>query len=468
MIRCGKILTKSLMVAVLLAAASGIHAQVVNDSVILEDARPVVFEVNKTLISEEDIKWITDTLKNELQKSELMMVYARAAASPEGPYLNNVRLSKERYAAMEKYLSRFGIPKDRVVKDIIAEDYQLVRAMLRRDNDAEYPVLDSIMTKYGKNEASLKAALQKYNGGKLWKRLLKDYYPKLRAVRLILLYNVPDFEIPELTTEPVAVDWTAPEYTFAQPDERVFNPYYPKEPRREVLSLKTNLLFDFAYMPGYDRWCPIPNVALEYYPLHGHFTYGASIDFPWWQHYRQQKYFQLRNYQLETRYYFRSGDINDVGIGNGAAYKGWYVKAYAHAGLFSICFDANRGWEGEGLGAGLGLGYVMPLSRNERWRLEFGAQLGFFWCKHDPYQYECPVDPTEQDHLYYYKWTLDADLFKKRQHRWSWTGPTRVEVTLSYDLFYRPNHKKGISTRSWEPSPSVTGYQQNVQKGGDR
>ena len=46
----------------------------------------------------------------------------------------------------------------------------------------------------------------------------------------------------------------------------------------EFMSIKTNVLFDFAYMPGYDRFCPIPNVALEYYPKHGHFTYGASFD----------------------------------------------------------------------------------------------------------------------------------------------------------------------------------------------
>ena len=67
-------------------------------------------------------------------------------------------------------------------------------------------------------------------------------------------------------------------------------------PRREYMSIKTNLLFDGAYMPGYDRFCPIPNVAVEFYPLHGHFTYGASFDGPWWQHYDDHKYFKHRKY----------------------------------------------------------------------------------------------------------------------------------------------------------------------------
>ena len=52
-------------------------------------------------------------------------------------------------------------------------------------------------------------------------------------------------------------------------------------PRREVLFYMTNLLLDVAYMLGYNRWCPIPNLAIEYYPKKGHFTYGALFDFPW-------------------------------------------------------------------------------------------------------------------------------------------------------------------------------------------
>ena len=72
--------------------------------------------------------------------------------------------------------------------------------------------------------------------------------------------------------------------------------------RQEVLAMKTNLLFYGAYIPGYDRWCPIPNVALEFFPKKGHFTFGASFDMPWWQDYQAHKYFQVRHYQVEARY----------------------------------------------------------------------------------------------------------------------------------------------------------------------
>jgi hypothetical protein len=227
------------------------------------------------------------------------------------------------------------------------------------------------------------------------------------------------------------------------------------------------LLLDVAYMPGYNRWCPIPNVAVEYYPLKGHFTFGASFDFPWWQHYEKHKFFQIRNYQLETRYYLKANEPYDEQASPNAqhstlnkkpAYSGWYLQGYGHLGLFGICFDADRGWEGEGIGAGVGIGYVLPISRNGHWRLEFQLQAGWFGAKYDPYQYENPVDPNYHDDLYYYKWSLSPDLFKKRQYRFNWFGPTRIGVTLTYDLLYRRIQKKGVSFKAYEPYKTYRPY----------
>ena len=60
------------------------------------------------------------------------------------------------------------------------------------------------------------------------------------------------------------------------------------------------------------------------------------------------------------------------------------------------------------------------------------------------------IDPDTDKEQYYYKWYGDAKDFQKRQHRFSWLGPTRVEITLSYDLLYRRNNKKGVSFRNRE------------------
>ena len=142
---------------------------------------------------------------------------------------------------------------------------------------------------------------------------------------------------------------------------------------------------------------------------------------------------------------------------------GFYLQAYTHLAVFGICFDADRGWVGEGIGAGVGAGYVLPLSSSGRWKLELGLQVGFFRCKYDPYQFENPVNPAYRDGLYYYKWTRRPELFKKRQYRWNWIGPTRIGVTLTYDLLYRRIQKKGVSLKSEETRVIETSKPRNFE-----
>ena len=444
----------------LLGVAVSATAQVkTTDSVFINHSRPIEFIVNKTVLSEQDRHWITTTLIPELKAlGKTGIILGRATASPEGPTYNNVRLAKERRASMDALLSSYGISTDRIRYDVVPEDYPLLHTMMWMQKDANFPIVDRLMKQHAGNNAQLKVALKAYNGGKLWQHILHQYFPKLRAVRIMaidkkLVEDAPLSErVKDLGTlvpfqlhlpENIHIHVNAP---YKQEEE----PLVLEEARRELLSVKTNLLYDFAYMPGYERFCPIPNVAIEYYPLHGHLTYGASFEGPWWQHYQAHKYFQVRNYQLHTRYYFKSGDIRLRRPGKGAAFKGLYLSAYAQAGLYNICFDENRGWEGEGWGAGLGLGYVMPLGKTEHWRLEFGLQAGFFQTDYDPYQWLCPIDPVTDKQQYYYKWYGNAKDFKKRQHRYTWLGPTRIEITLSYDILYRRNHKKGASFKNYE------------------
>ena len=429
----------------------------------------VIFPVNKYDLPKRDsliLQLQQEVLPLINQDSlELAGMIIRGAASPEGPTHWNKFLGEHRAATLLQFLRENidrPINEETFDMEIDIEDYRTLCIMMHRASDKDYPVVQTLCDRYlpKKNITALKRQLQTTRQGTLWRRLFRQYFPRLRAAHVVFFFRKPrTYEQQIVATLPtdedsfaamvdsIPVD-TIPMDTVKRDTVRVIVPV--KVPRREVLSVKSNLLFDFAYVPGYERWCPIPNVAIEYYPLHGHFTYGFSFDFPWWQHYHQHKFFQIRNYQLETRYYLRSGDIAKNAPGEGAAFRGLYLQAYGHLGLFGICFDANRGWVGEGAGAGLGIGYVLPLTKKGHWRMEFGVQAGFFTCKYDPYQYESPIEGDPHDDLYYYKYYGDPDLFKKRQHHFTWLGPTRVSITLSYDLFYRRIAKKGISFIPWE------------------
>ena len=442
-----------------------------NDSIDLSDedfydkCAKVVFIVNRFSLPTND-KTLKELEKEVLPRInrdslELVAFVIRGAASPEGPYLNNKMLSENRAKALTDFvtsrLTFSALPnKQSFIQDCDVEDYRSLCIAMKKANDPDYDYVKEICDRYlAQNDMiNLKSTLMKARKGQLWKRLLKTYFPQLRSARIMLFfrkYKEPEPIIPEPEPEIIPVDTVDTEPisdndTLFVSDVRL--------PRKKLLAVKTNLLLDLAYMPGYDRWCPIPNIALEYYPLNGHFTFGASFDMPWWQDYNAHKFFQFRNYQIEGRYYWKgatssTNETSEASIinYNKNAYTGFYLQGYAHTAVFGICFDANRGWVGEGVGAGIGAGYVMPLSRNGHWKLELGLQLGFFRCQYDPYRYENPVNPSYHDNLYYYKWTMKREYFRKRQYRWSWIGPTRVGITLSYDLLYR---KRPVVQRSNE------------------
>lgn len=441
------------------------------DSVFVRNSRAINFVVNKINVSAADRRWIKEQLVPQLTAlGENGLVLGRAAASPEGPYGNNRRLANERRASVSTLLRHYGVSPSRIRYDVVPEDHALLHTMMQLKNDPWLPVVDSLATHYEGRLAQLKEAMKRHEGGKLWRYVLKEYFPQLRAVRIMVVdkrsVGLPDslpFALPASPLLPpsslLRPDSAPPSFPVtvapaAIPSGTALR-FAPSDPagqlRREWLSVKTNLLFDLAYMPGYDRFCPIPNVAVEYYPLRGHFTYGASFDGPWWQHYNAHKYFQLRNYQLHARYFLRSGDIRRRPPSEGPAFSGLYFSLYAHAYLYNICFDEKRGWEGEGWGAGIGAGYVMPLGRSNRWKLEMGVQAGYLHTLYDPYQWKCPVDPDSDKEQYYYKWYGEAKDFRKRQHSFSFLGPTRLEITLSYNLLFRKNHGKGISFKRREP-----------------
>lgn len=453
-----------------------VWAQSTCDSTFLVDAKPIIFTVNKTNIHREDYEWIIDSLIPRLNAvGPQGKIIGRSAASPEGPWRNNIRLAEGRRKAALDFFGKLGVDTARVKIDPIYEDYELLLEMMRLKGDRDYQRVRAMVRKYGTEKDvtnvyskanALKREMQNADRGVLWRRLLKEYYPLLRGVR-IMVYDpleVMRNDLPmtsdgimRLAKKRVHLEYLGGMSLPMQTGFRFIPPRLPDYlpvilDRREVVSVKTNLLEWGAYVPQYG-WCPMPNFTVEYYPLHGHFTYAFSFDFPWWQgNTTNHKYFQLRNYTPEVRYYVRSGDIGSVGYGNGAAFKGLYFSAYGNVFLYGIGFNKDKGWQGEGFGGGAGIGYTLPISRDGHWRLDFLAQFGYFWSKYDPYVYGCPVEQKE-DGLYYYNWVLDADLFRERQYRYQWLGPTRVGVTLSYDILYRRRQKKGVSFRDWEIAP---------------
>lgn len=221
------------------------------------------------------------------------------------------------------------------------------------------------------------------------------------------------------------------------------------EPRHPLLAVKTNILMDAAWMPQYG-FCPLPNLDVELFPKRGHWTVGVTFDMPWWQSSayndktrwstgKDHKFFQARHYQIYTRWYSREDETD-------GAYNGFYLQPYVNLAVYGIGFRADKGWQGEGVGGGFGIGYKQPLGKKwvdgvrhtGHWFLEFGAQIGYFYTKYDPYIFGNPKTGNVDGH-YYYRYTGENYLFHKRLHHRNYFGLTRVGVTIGYNLFW---HKR--------------------------
>lgn len=440
------------------------------DSLFFLRSFPVIFKVSRTDVItnngdlQQFIRYGVPLLKNENIRNARIRI--RSAASPEGPLSFNKQLSLGRRDALLKIFEENGVDASELQIDVVDEEYELLAFMMRQAHDPDALTVSRMVADWISDPVKLKNELMHYGDGHLWERIKEQYFPQLRASRFMIIF--PDnFQSELLNTELVPLDFSGlenksvnalpdrlPEISLL-PSALILVP--PSTPRRELLAIKTNLLEWGAYVPQYG-FCPMPNVELEYYPRHGHWTLGATFDCPWWiGNTTNHKYFELRNYQLYGRYYFRNSDHSYSNvllaepIAGQAAFRGFYLEGYAQACLYQIGFSAQKGWIGEGAGGGLGAGYTLPLSRDGHWRLDMGFQLGLFRTYYDPFVYGKPVyHGGEIDGNYYYDTDLYSDEFVKRMHRFTWLGPTRAGISISYDLLYRKRDSKRPSFSKWE------------------
>lgn len=419
---------------IIISAENQGQAPQISDEEFYTFSTGVVFEVSKTDIRPDDpfFTLYKDQILPRINQQHLQLrkVFVRGAASPEGSYANNRRLgqarSKALLDALRSQLRNQYIETDSEVSSV-TEDYGYLCQLMNEANDADYATVQQIYNNCQGNEPRIKQQLMAAQGGRLWQRLLKEYFPKLRSARLILWFSEPDrehaplSEIAQLKAGPL----TFIERPEPQPAPFRYQPQQAETSRRHLLAIRTNLAHDFFYMPQFG-WAMSPNIQFEYYPLDGHYTYNIGMTWGNHRHWDSQEFFQVRDFQLELRRYFRGG----------GDFTGLYAGAYAQGDIYGIGLSATKGWEGEGGGAGLSLGYVMPLNRKGNFRLEFMMAAGFFMTYHDPYVYGNPLTGSIDD-KYYYNYQGSASEFKKRNHRFTWLGPTNFGIQLTYDILYR-------------------------------
>lgn len=348
--------------------------------------------------------------------SKIDSVVIVSQSSPEGVYEHNLKLSRLRAATMHRTIGqRHPELNDRLYVHPDGESWSRLRENVAKDTKMKQSTIDQVLRII---DADINVGTKKWRLQQLpiYRYLIQTHYPRIRNSVFCIVYYAevtPEEPAEEVVVEvpqeePVDTIQEMPEEVPSQPEQ--VEEVVLREP---MLNLHTNLLYNLG---------TAVNVGVEYYPHNSRWSVVANYTFPWWGGDKHHRYLQLLDGELEVRRYFDKE----------AGHTGHYLMGYGHANLYDLSFDAERAWQGEGWGIGLGYGYVWQPWKNKRWKIEAFLRIGYYHSLYDPYHASDPYNGK-----YYYDWEGAIEDFERRNHRLRWIGPTGIGVTLSYDLLTR-------------------------------
>lgn len=345
-------------------------------------ATETVFEINFPINSHTvyrtfgDNEATLDSLGRMLKRTkgsraavELREVSMNGTASPDGRLTSNIRLANRRMRAMADYISRvYGIDTSLITLGEARVPWDEFRAMI-----ASEPRLLDIVSK-GSDDSWLDAGirmdrLKALDGGRVWRRLAKDVFPRLRrsVVMTVTVEELPEPVESEPCHEPEA------EPAVAEPEPAVEPAPAPQAeaaPCRRSWHAATNALaLSMA----------IANVQGEY-DFGCRWSVAASVYYSAWNYGSVKRKLRTFIFRPEVRYWLSEG------------HRGFFFDAHIQMAAYNV---ALPGWKYRiqdvkghhpALGGGLGAGYRLPLGSKGRWALEAQVGVGCYHLEYNRYE----------------------------------------------------------------------------------
>ena len=133
-----------------------------------------------------------DSLFRRLKESgisQFRQVLVTGYASPEGAYQHNETLSRQRAEEFRTYISRRYLPEGcPVICGSVAEDWEELRRMVSVSGKPYAKAVCFIIDNYGIFEGR-ETYLMQLEDGRVYRELLRDFFPYLRRVELRLSYE---------------------------------------------------------------------------------------------------------------------------------------------------------------------------------------------------------------------------------------------------------------------------------------
>ncbi len=347
-----------------------------------------------------------DSLITDMQRDTLVAIShidVVSYSSPEGSLRRNVELTYLRGDAVKEYLTnRLSIPDSLITTTSGGVGWGKLDSLVVSENLPYAHEVRAIIS--ANSPLSREKLLVDMDGGVPYRELFRYIYPQLRSSE-VTIYSTrrevvaPKVEvvIPIVDTEQVTpIESRAAEITTEV---------------KPLIAIKTNLLFDIL---------TLINVEVEI-PIRERWSVAGEFIFPWWvmdnhKEDSRRNRLQLLNGNLEGRYWWGDRESRPI-------LTGWFTGLYTGVGSYDIEYDAT-GYQGEFfIAAGLSGGYAHMINKARNLRLEYSVGVGYLATDYRRYEAE-----------YCHNGVWHA--VKQSSGHYSWFGPTRAKISLSWLINY--------------------------------
>ncbi len=307
--------------------------------------------------------------------SRIDSVVIVSQSSPEGVYEHNLKLADRRARAMRSYvLDRHPELSEKLCVHSDGESWARLREYVKADTRMKQSTIRKVLSVI---DSDVNIGTKKWRMQQLpvYRYLLATYYPRIRnSVVCILYYREESAQIHRAIVK-VSAAPQMPESVCITPAMSQLQPAAMETPKPEGVSWWTRRLYLKTNAIGWGL--AIANIGAEI-DIAEHWSFALPVYYSALNYFTTSIKFRTLAVQPELRYWF-NGDNQNFFLG---AHFGYAQYNVAVNGDFR--YQDHRG-KSPALGGGLSAGYRMPISRDNKWHIEFSLGAGVYTLHYDKF-----------------------------------------------------------------------------------
>lgn len=348
----------------------------------------VDFRVNKTNLDSSfsdnaiRVQEIISFLQEIRQDSTVRIVEVSfcGAASPEGSYQLNRQLAQGRLSSLEKLVRQeVEIPDSVITRNDSYIPWDILKSLVQ-DSELTHKeevlaILDeeSRLVDYHHPNTHIDNRIMKIkqlDEGRVWQQINRQFFSSMRnACTVIVTYRDELQTEPEVISQPVvseAKTESEPAPVVVSEPEPVPEIITGTEGWNRQLHVKTNAI---------GLAMAIANAGVEV-DLAPHWSFTLPVYYSAWDYFKSTIKFRTFAVQPEFRYWFSENNHK------------FFIGVHFGYAQYNIAVDGNYRYQDHdgkspALGGGISVGYRMPISKNDKWHIEFTLGAGAYRLHYD-------------------------------------------------------------------------------------